>query len=346
LSNPPRCDDEDYIDFLVASQKAFTCTEASRSQPSDDDDAVHQLLPPAAAHDSFTRLLERLPQNSEALWNDAKKIIRITEGCLIVDDTTLDKPYAEKMDYVTYHWSGKHHRVVKGINLITTLWTDGSALIPCDFRLYNAQKDKLTKNDHFHDMLLVAKQRGMEPKYILFDSWYSTMENLKLISRDLSWHFFCRLKENRLVNPTGRKKGNKPVSDISEIPPSVGIVVHLKGYGMIRLFKTVSTKGDVEYWATDDLEMNEEKRKELSNQGWGIEEYHRGVKQCCGIERAQVRKAKSILNHIKMSIRAFVRLELYRLITGVSWYEAKARIVRDAVRNYLAHPIYLLRSTA
>jgi putative transposase len=48
---------------------------------------------------------------------------------LVVDDTTLDKPYAEKMDLVTRHWNGKHHRVV-GINLITTLWTDGNRLIP------------------------------------------------------------------------------------------------------------------------------------------------------------------------------------------------------------------------
>ena len=147
-------------------------------------------MPPPPAHDSFTRLLERLPPDSEALWDDAKKIItNITEGSLIIDDTTLDKPYAEKMDYVTYHWSGKHHRVVKGINLITTLRSDGTALVPCDFRLYNASKDGLTKNDHFHDMLVVAKQRGMEPKYVLFDSWYSSMENLKLIARVLGWHF-------------------------------------------------------------------------------------------------------------------------------------------------------------
>ena len=244
---------------------------------------------------------------------------------MIIDDTTLDKPYAEKMDYVTYHWSGKHHSVVKGINLITTLWTDGSALIPCDFRLYNAAKDGLTKNDHFQNMLLSAKQRGMEPKYVLFDSWYSSMENLKLIARDLGWHFFCRLKENRLVNPTGRKKGNKPVGDILEVPPE-GVVVHLKGFGMVRVFRTVSKKGDVEHWATDDLGMNEEKREELSGQGWGIEEYHRGVKQCCGIERAQVRKARSILNHIRMSIRAFMRLELYRLMTGTSWYEQRQEL--------------------
>jgi hypothetical protein len=38
---------------------------------------------------------------------------------LILDDSTLDKPYARKMALVTRHWSGKHRRVVQGINLIT-----------------------------------------------------------------------------------------------------------------------------------------------------------------------------------------------------------------------------------
>ena len=41
-----------------------------------------------------------------------------------------------------------------------------------------------------------------------------------------------------------------------------------------------------------------------------------------------------------------MRLELNRLMTGISWYEAKARIVRDAIRSYIAHPTYLLASTA
>jgi putative transposase len=341
--NAPRCHDDDYIDFLIAAQKSFTCTEAARSQPGDDEEP--RTVPPPA-HDSFTRLLERLPSDTGALWDEAKKIVKITEGLLIIDDTTLDKPYAEKMDYVTYHWSGKHHKIVKGINLITALWSDGSALIPCDFRLYNASKDGLTKNDHFRNMLLVAKQRGIEPRFVLFDSWYSSMDNLKLIARELGWHFFFRLKENRLVNPTGRKKGNKPIKDVEIPQQEKSMVLHMKGFGMVRVFRTVSKKGDVEYWATDDLEMNEEKFEELSGQRWGIEEYHRGVKQCCGVERAQVRKAKSILNHIHMSIRAFIRLELYRLMTGISWYEAKARIVRDAVRIYIAHPIYILGSTA
>ena len=138
MSNPPRCHDEDYINFLIASPRQFTCTEAARSQPEDKSSST--TIPPPAAHDSFTRFLERLPSDTEALWNESRDLIDVRGGVLIVDDTTLDKPYAEKMDYVTFHWSGKHHRVVKGINLITTLWTDGNSLVPCDFRLTTHQK--------------------------------------------------------------------------------------------------------------------------------------------------------------------------------------------------------------
>ena len=65
------------------------------------------------------------------------------------DDTTLDKPYARKMDLVHRHWSGKHGRVVSGINLSTLLWTDGEALVPTHFRVYDKPQDGRTKNEHF-----------------------------------------------------------------------------------------------------------------------------------------------------------------------------------------------------
>ncbi len=65
----------------------------------------------------------------------------------VIDDTTLDKPYASKL--VSYHWSGKHHRVVKGINLQSLIWTDGDQLIPIDYSLYDKAKTGMTKNDHF-----------------------------------------------------------------------------------------------------------------------------------------------------------------------------------------------------
>ena len=92
--------------------------------------------------------------------------------------------------------------------------------------------------------------------------------------------------------------------------------------------------------------MTEEKRADLEKQGWGIEVYHRGLKQCGGAERAQVRKAAFISKHLLLFLRAFLRLKVYRMRTGVSWYEAKLSIILDAIRSYLAHPTYVLTSTA
>ena len=70
------------------------------------------------------------------------------------------------------------------------------------------------------------------------------------------------------------------------------------------------------------------------------------LKQCCGVEKSQVRKAVSILRHLLLALRAFLRLEVYRLRTGVSWYEAKLTILREAIRAYLANSLYVLHPTA
>jgi len=331
--NPPKISEFDYINFLVAAQRAFTCTEASRSQPEGMNNA---------AHDAFTRLLQKNPLDTDALWNEAKQLVRLDDGILVVDDTTLDKPYAENMDLVTLHWSGKHHRVVKGINLVSTLWTDGRALIPCDFRVYDKPFGGKGKNDHFRDMLIKAKERGFKPLYVLLDSWYAGLDNLKIISRTLGWHWLARLKSNRLANLD--RKGNVSISSI-EIPTQ-GRVVHLKGYGFVKVFKTVSSEGDVEYYATDKLGMKEKEYDELAGKGWGVEVYHRGIKQCCGVERSQARKAIKQINHIMLSLRAFLRLELHRLRTGISWYEAKISMIRPAIRSYMSNPSLVFGPTA
>lgn len=90
----------------------------------------------------------------------------------------------------------------------------------------------------------------------------------------------------------------------------------------------------------------EELRRQLAEYAWGSEVYHRGLKQHCGVERAQVRAARAQRAHIGCAIRAFLRLEQHRVLSGISWWDAKAAIIRDAVRAYLAHPYYTLLPTA
>src|SRR4051812_32720751 len=170
--NAPRCDEVDYISFLLVSPLVFSAAEAGRVQPEDDPDSP--------AHDAFTRFLHRLEPDTEPLWQDVRPFVRPDDGYLVLDDSVLDKPYARHMGLVARFWSGKHKRVVRGIDLVTLLWTDGDVLCPCDYRLVDPADGKaVTKNVHFRAMLQTAKARGFKPRRVLFDSWYSGKENLK-----------------------------------------------------------------------------------------------------------------------------------------------------------------------
>ena len=326
--NEPKVTDLDYINFLVASPLVFTCTEAARVQPD---------APRRAAHDALTRLLQRLTPDSTPLWEEAQQHIVLHDGLVILDDTTLDKPYAQQIALVHRHWSGKHHRVVSGINLVTLLWSDGTDAIPCDYRLYDKPVDGVTKNEHFRAMLATAKQRGFRPRFVAFDSWYSSLENLKAI-RSYAWHWLTRLKGNRQVNPDGT--GNRAVQDCAIA--AEGTIVHLKGYGLIQVFRIDTPDGDTEYWATDVLTLTPLEREEEAGKVWTIEVYHRGLKQFCGVERCQARSARAQRNHIGWAIRAFLRLEHHRIRTGLSWFETKMGILRSALKLYLSMPSPIL----
>lgn len=331
--NAPKVTAIDYIQFLIAAQQVYTCTEAAACAP---DTAA------APAHDAFVRLLHRQPPDTAALWHEVAPNVQVHRGLLILDDTTLDKPYARHIDLVTRHWSGKHHRVVAGINLLTLLWTDGSACLPCDCRIYDKPlPNGNTKNEHFRTMLATAKQRGFTPNLVCFDSWYSSLENLKAV-RAHGWSFLTRLKSNRLVNPDGN--GNVSLDTIAI--PNAGRVVHLKGFGFVQVFRTVARNGSADYWATNKLTMRASEQSAVAAQTWTIEEYHRGLKQCCGVERAHVRKATAQRNHILLAVRAFVRLEVHRLRTGVWWYTAKRTLIRNAIRTYRTAPTLELIRTA
>jgi hypothetical protein len=331
--NPPRVTDRKYIDFLIGTPKEASATEAARVQP---------IAAKSPAHDAFTRLLTRLEPDPEALWKEVQSLVRRTDSILVVDDTVLDKPYAHKMGLVGPFWSGKHQRVLRGINLVTLAWTDGDAVYPTDYRLVDpAEAPKRNKNEHFREMLVTAQARGFSPRYVCFDSWYSSKDNLKAV-RNQGWHFLTQVRSNRRVNLD--RTGNRSISE-QPIAAS-GTIVHVEGFGLVKAFRIVAPNGDTEHWITNDLAMDDLTRVTYAERAWAIEEYHRGLKQCTEVERCPARLARSQRNHIGLALRAFVRLEYHRYRSGVSWFEAKWGIIRQAVQAYLANPLYNLTTEA
>lgn len=92
--NPPKVSEYDYINFLIAAQKVYSCTKAERVQPQSRN---------APAYDAITSLLHRMKPSPEALWQEAHTLLSFQEGILVVDDSTLDKFYAKKMELATRH---------------------------------------------------------------------------------------------------------------------------------------------------------------------------------------------------------------------------------------------------
>jgi len=93
--NPLKYTDVNYIDFLIAASNVFSCTEAARYSPN---------VANAPSHDAFTRCLQRQPPDTEALWTEVKNHVKLEESYLIVDYSTLDKPYTEEMAFVRRMW--------------------------------------------------------------------------------------------------------------------------------------------------------------------------------------------------------------------------------------------------
>lgn len=318
-----KCSLKLYSNFLIANQNRYSGVELSKSCP-------HYI-----AHDSVSRWLSNTQFTPSDLWSEVKRLVDVKTGYLIGDDTVLDKKHSRCNELAKKQYSGSVHEIINGICLVNLLWTGflGEEYIPVDYRVYKKENDDKTKNDHLQNMLKRAKNRGFSPLYVLIDAWYASIDNLKLITKELKWNFICNLQSNRLVSIVKNKY--IPIADLDLAKKQVR-QVWLKGYGFVLVCKTVDKKGDVIYLATNDLDLTDyEQFISHQDKRWQVEEFHRGIKQTTGIEKCYSIKSFSQKTHIFASFTAFLKLEKNRLMQNISWYEQKAIISRMSTASYL-----------
>jgi len=308
---------------LIAAQKNFTATNLA-----DHTDKM--------AHDTVTRFLSGTKLTPKHLWEYSCKFVDLNNGYLVCDDTVLDKWYGENIRLTRWQYSGTHHRIVHGVGVTTLLWTQSNQHIPVDFRIYAPEQDGATKNEHFREMLALAKHRRIKPQAVVMDSWYSSLDTLHQIN-DYNWIFIAGLKSNRVVNTAPGRQNKHHIKDLPI--PDEGRIVHLKKFGQVKVFRITTTDGRVEYYATNKLTSSSPDIRDAAARRWKIEEYHRGLKQTTGIENCQSRTARSQRTHIYCSILSFLALEKKRLEDGITWYESKRRIIADSLFLYLKQPL-------
>lgn len=305
--------------FLISEPKSPTCTRLA------------EVI--GISHHSVNRFLHRENYQPKDMFDEAAKVLCLTGGTLSVDDSVLDKPYSYSVALVGHFWSGKHHRVVKGINLITLYYTDTAGRhMPVNYRIYDKSEDK-TKNDYFREMLIEVLVWGLKPAFVTGDSWYSCNTNLKTI-RNHQKGFMFAVEKNRTVS---LEKGQWQQVQNLDIPDN-GLDVWLKDFGKVRLFRTTLKDQRRHYvvYLPEEVPFEQDNFKQIHDQHWQIEQYHRAIKQVCHIEHFQVRSERPVRNHIFAAISAFVYLQKMQIAQEfTNIYQHQRELFREIVGTFV-----------
>lgn len=291
------------------------------------------------SHDSINRFLLRERYEPKDLFKMVMSIINLVGGILSVDDTVIEKLYSNPLcaELIGYFWSGKYHKTIKGINLITLYYSDiqGNS-VPINYRIYDKKEGK-TKNDYFQEMLIEVMSWGVKPRLVTGDSWYSSVANLKFL-RNQKLGFLFGIEKNRTVSNEPGKYHQVSKLDI----PAPGLITHLREFGVIKLFRKDFKKEDSRHYILyfpDEEILQKITRSEfvtIHDTHWGIESFHRAIKQLCGLGKFMVRDSQAIKTHIFCSLQAFVRLEKMcseKII--VNWYELQRNLFTKVIREYI-----------
>lgn len=323
---------KEYIEYLLSTPLNYTCTNMADHKP-------------GVSHDVVSDFLMRSKFTPSQLWDAVcGQIEDDDKAVVIVDDSVQDKRYSRFIELVKRQYSGNEHGLVKGIGLVNLVHSSGNEkdFWPIDYRIYHPETDGKSKNDHFKEMFLrMVTHKSLKARTILFDTWYASVDNLKLINTH-GWTFFTTLKSNRRVS-VSREKGYQGLDELYFDGKAIaeGIMVKLKELPFkVKLFKLVAQNGNIDWVITNsqDTTTNQFVAENKIDNRWQVEEFHRGFKQLTGSEKCQCRKARSQRNHMACCYLAWVSLKIKAKSLKTTIYQVRNNLFSDFLAKQLAMP--------
>lgn len=320
---------KEYIEYLISTPVNYTCTNLAKHLEE-------------VSHDAVNDYLHRERLTARHLWEQVKPLLNDSPSAyLILDDSVQAKKHAHKIALVKRQYSGNEGGLVKGIGVVNLVHSDGEDYYPIDFRIYAKDRDGKTKNDHFREMLRNAKQgKTLQAMTVLFDSWYGSWENLKLIHQ-LKMVFFTTLRSNRMVS-LSKDTGYIHLDEIDWTEDRLrhGVSVKLKKVPFrVQLFKVVTPHGDIDWIITNsDASLTTHDVQDVDAKRWQVEQLHRELKQLTGIEKCQCRKQRAQRNHIACCYQAWLAIKVKAQALGKTLYSLVHDLLYEFLRAELRDP--------
>jgi hypothetical protein len=337
-----------YSDYLLCSTRQTTATGLSTLS--------NGLL----SHDRITRFISGEELSSKNLWLEVKPIVREYEnagGCLIFDDTIIEKPYMGENDLICWHWDHSKGRNVKGINILTGFYVfdreGGTSVlrIPLFYSIVKKtvcfcevqtrkenRQSPVTKNEMMQEMIGIQLKHQVLFKYILSDSWFASNDNMRFISRNRKFFIFD-LKDNRLAvtDEVSRNKGQWQNISNMDIAENTPVKVWLKDLEfplllVKQVFKNKDSTTGTRFLVSNDYTLSYDQFSTLYKKRWSVEEYHKSIKQNASVASSPARSVRGQSNHLFAAIFAFIKLEKIKLAKNMNHFAIKTKIYMTAIR--------------
>lgn len=332
-----------YTDYLISTFGYATATGLSR------------MVDQQVSHDQITRFLSQEAYTSKDLWLEVKKTVRQIEqedGVLILDDTIQEKPYTDENEVMCWHYDHSKGRAVQGFNLLNCLYHVNDISIPVAFELitkpveYSDLKTRkrkrlslVTKNELMREMIKVCVQNQLKFRYVLFDIWFSSRENMIFVKETLKKEFICGLKNNRLVALSKEDQQAKRFTRIENLDWSEETVITgwLKDVPFpVHLVRQTFTNKDgstgILYLASSDITLTREAILAVYQKRWPVEVFHKSLKQNAALGKAPVRRVTTQNNHIFAALYAVFKLERLKMKHNLNHFALRSHLYLKAIR--------------
>ena len=333
-----------YSDYLLAS---FSQTSAT---------GLSNLMNGEISHDQVTRFLSQEKKTSRDLWLMVKpfvKKIQSEQGVLIIDDSIEEKPYTDENSIVCWHYDHSKERNIKGINFLSLLYHNKAVSLPIGFQLVakteeytdkKTQKMKrrspITKNEMARQMILQVVKNQILFRYVLFDVWFSSVENIKFIKQDCQKDVICPIKANRKVaiSLQDKLKGHWQAVSRLEIETNTELEIYLEGVEFpLALVKQVFTNEDASegilYLISSDKTLSFDHITTIYQRGWNVEMYHKSLKQNVSLAKSPTQTEKTQTNHFFAALCGYIKLEMLKTETRTNHFALKTKLYVNALQS-------------
>lgn len=202
------------------------------------------------------------------------------------------------------------------------------------------RKAQVSKNEIVRQRLeFLTLRNKVNYGYVLWDTWFSSVENFELVHHRLKKHFVAAIKTNRTAALSWNEKLEGKFIKVNELDlqPTSRVKVWLKGLDFpVYLTKQIFTNKDgstgVLYLVSNDKELTCDEQTTIYQSRWKVEEFHKSAKQNASLGKSPTKYEVTQSNHIFCSMIAVCKLELLKIKYRKNHFAIKAQLYLKAVK--------------